>query len=133
MIKVLLIGTVLVLVEVLIILRKQRKKIWQKIDVIYNQIYMLMIEKFYKSQYEKKLLKEELKDYLQNIIFTSNLRKKQEYLNKLKLFIKQYIGLKINGLLNELDLGNHYISSLSNISLFIILSIIVLLSTLFII
>jgi len=122
---ILLVLISLLLISVFWSLSKIQKKIWQKIDVIYNQIYLMMIEKYYNLDYWKKLLKEEMLDYVNNVVLESNLGKRISYVAKFKSFFEKLLSTD-RWLINQVNMYENYYKSLMNIKIIIILSVFVL-------
>ena len=122
---ILLVLISLLLISVFWSFSKIQKKIWQKIDVIYNQIYLMMIEKYYNLDYWKKLLKEEMLDYVNNVVLESNLGKRISYVAKFKSFFEKLLSTD-RWLINQVNMYENYYKSLMNIKIIIILSVFVL-------
>lgn len=118
----LLLLVCIILLSIFLVLIKIQKKIWQKIDVIYNQIYLLMVCRYYTLDYGKKLLNEEMLDYLENIILENNLNKRIIHMYKIKNFLKEFLN-NIN-IINQLNSYETYYMSLTKIKNLVILSVI---------
>jgi len=131
MLKLFLLWVIIILLGILCILQKQRKNIWQKIEVIYNQIYALMIEKYYTTMYGKKLIKQELKDYLTKVVLKKSLEW-LSYFEELERFIYEFIGSNIASDLQRLKDYKNYLKALSSMFTLLVLAIVTLLITLFI-
>jgi len=126
MIKILLIIVVLGLIQIFFILLKEKKKVWQKIYVIYNQIYIMLVDKLYETKYGRKLIMEELKDYVDKVLL-SDTYVSLSYLNTLKKFIMEFVGSKVDPYFTKLDSYAVELNSLNTVLLLLFLSILVLL------
>jgi len=94
------------------IMLKYIKSIWQKISIIYNLIYISLINYLYNWKvYKKELLRIELKDLYYNILLSQNVYKQKEYFDQIKLFIIDLLWQSISEYVAQIDyLVSQYIS-----------------------
>jgi hypothetical protein len=132
----LLISSELVLVFGLLILLqiayKSSKKIWQKIAIVYNQIYEKLIAYFYATDVRKDLLKSEIIDFYKNVVAVNDVNYQQNSFNEIKWFVKELLGKRVKFELDQLDGLYEYYNSISRLvymlgfmSLLLLISIIV--------
>jgi len=111
---------------------KSSKKIWQKIAIVYNQIYEKLIAYFYATDVRKDLLKSEIIDFYKNIVVVNDVNYQQNSFNEIKWFIKELLGKRVKFELEQLDGLYEYYNSISRLvymvgfmSLLLLLSMIV--------
>jgi len=111
---------------------KSSKKIWQKIAIVYNQIYEKLIAYFYATDVRKDLLKSEIIDFYKNVVAINDVNSQQDSFNEIKWFIKELLGKRVKSELDQLDGLYEYYNSISRLiymlgfmSLLLLISIIV--------
>ena len=82
---------------------KLLKKIWQKITIVYNQIYEKLIVYFYTTDIRRDLLKKEIVDFYKSIIAVNSVNIQQKMFEETRWFITQLIGKYIKFELEQLD------------------------------
>jgi len=111
---------------------KSSKKIWQKIAIVYNQIYEKLIAYFYATDVRKDLLKSEIVDFYKNVVAINDVNYQQNSFKEIKWFIKELLGKRVKFELDQLDGLYEYYNSISRLvymlgfmSLLLLISIIV--------
>ena len=94
---------------------KSLKKIWQKIAIVYNQIYEKLIAYFYATDVRKDLLKSEIIDFYKNVVAINNPNYQQNSFNEIKWFIKELLGEKVELELEQLYGLYEYYNSISRL------------------
>ncbi len=120
---ILLIILLLFLIASMLMLIKMKKKIWQKLDVIYNQIYIKLIQEYYKSWYGKSLLKNELQDYLEKVIINPSLKEKINYIEGINKFLEEFLWKDVEKILNQTEIYKKTLQSIDKLILLLTLSI----------
>ena len=131
-----LLPTIIILVILLFLIVlgkviKIKKMVWQNLEVVYNQIYMFLIQKYYSLEYWRNLLKRELNDYLKNVILASSVNKKISYINSISKFLEEFLGTNYISMLDKLNTYEKNIISLDKVISFIILVVLTLIALLF--
>ncbi len=104
---------------ILIFVCKISKKIWQKIYIIYNQIYRNMISFYYTEACKKQLLKEELVSYY-NDVLAKKLSESIDNFGTYKEFVKDLLNGKVGDLLVSLKLLEDNIISFKKLKILLL-------------
>ena len=91
---------------------KSLKKIWQKISIVYNQIYEKLIVCFYDTQVKKNLLKEELVDFYKDVIKQSDSLSQYKVFENIRWFVEALLWDNIKDDLSLLDGLYEYYNSI---------------------
>ena len=91
---------------------KSLKKIWQKISIVYNQIYEKLIVCFYDTQVKKNLLKEELVDFYKDVIKQSDCLSQYKVFGNIRWFVEALLWDNIKDNLSLLDGLYEYYNSI---------------------
>ena len=106
---------------------KSLKKIWQKISIVYNQIYEKLIVCFYDTQVKKNLLKEELVDFYKDVIKQSDSLSQYKVFENIRWFVEALLWDNIKDDLSLLDGLYEYYNSIVK-WLYILLFVLVMLT-----
>jgi len=103
--KIVVLIIILAILTFIIIQLKNKKNIWQKISFLYNQLYTILIEWYYKDNSTKKdILKEEILDYYKEVVENNNIDLKYKKWQDIRWFIIQYYSnSKIPAIYDMLD------------------------------
>ena len=105
----------LVLLILLKIVHKSLKKIWQKISIVYNQIYEKMIAYYYATDIRRDLLRWEIIDYYNTVILKSSPYLQKKGFEYSRWFIKELLGKYIGPELDILEELYEYYDSISRL------------------